>query len=503
MRAWLVRAGRDGEREAYALGDGRTIAGWEELPDLTGVDSKRGIRAAIEATYPDESNALVGNWTGQLDRFINQMAIGDIVAMPRKGEDKVIALGRIESGYEFLAENDPGFQHTRRVDWVMPDLERASIHHDLLASMGALLTICELERNHSADRLDGMLNGEPDPGPHEASARIASLEELPAIVPVTTSIRELLNAAGLQRRTAGTVDALETKLLAMGLETSIPIDDGLIDDEITISVLPVSGGKRALVEEARGSGGASPREIRVGYRVSAIPSASLLPLFVTPTDPLSVAQTHMLEKNYSQLAVVDNGALVGAVTWESIAVASISRRPELVGDARVVSPPMVSPRQNVLEIRRYVEQHGYVFVSGADGQIGGIVTLSDLAAEFGRDRRPLMLVEEIELRIRRAVQAHFTDEEIASSPARAKRVSELTLGAYPHLLENESDWLKLQWSGVEHSRVLELVKITAGIRNNLMHFSQDPIEDSALEDLEGLLRLLRAIDRDPGDSLLT
>jgi len=34
MSVWLVRAGKNGEREDFALENGVAVIGWDELPDL-------------------------------------------------------------------------------------------------------------------------------------------------------------------------------------------------------------------------------------------------------------------------------------------------------------------------------------------------------------------------------------------------------------------------------------------------------------------------------------
>jgi restriction system protein len=67
--AWLVRGGEHGEREEIALSRGLVIAGWEELGSISDCESREGIRQALTATYPEVSDKVIGNWTGQLWRF--------------------------------------------------------------------------------------------------------------------------------------------------------------------------------------------------------------------------------------------------------------------------------------------------------------------------------------------------------------------------------------------------------------------------------------------------
>lgn len=142
-----------------------------------------------------------------------------------------------------------------------------------------------------------------------------------------------------------------------------------------------------------------------------------------------------------------------------------------------------------------VLQNGFVFVASTEEAVGGIITIEDIAQEFGKDRVPLQLVEEIELRIRRAVRKKFSVHDLKDAEMRPPSFDRLTLGKYPHLLRKNSNWAKLQWPGVDGERVITLIEKAAKIRNSLMHFSQDPILDQELRDLEGLVRILRAVDK--------
>lgn len=502
MRAWMVRAGASGDREKFALTEGRTVAGWEEVPSLENATKREHIRSIVAESYPDESNYVIGNWTGQLDRFVSKMHIGDLIIMPSKLEDGKFALGVVKSNYEYLAENEPGFRHTRRVEWKRPNLEKQILQHDLRASIGSLLTVCELERNSAARRFNHILLHGSDPGPvGKDSALPETLEELPDAAPVTTSIRSLLSIAGFHRRTSGTVSALQDQLAELGLSTTPPFDEGLIDDEIIIRNIAAEEDTSTAADLDTATAPSTRRTTAgsssVTHPVSAVPSATREPDSVSSGDKLSFAQTIMLENNYSQLAVVDNGALRGALTWTSIAIAGLKKTPQIVADALIDSPPIIHLHQNVLDVVDLVEQQGYVFVLDEAQQIGGIITISDLAQEFGRDRRPIMLIEEVELRLRRATQKHLTDADVESSPARVSKLKDLTLGSYPFLLQNEALWQKLGWVGVEQDRVLSLTRLTANVRNQLMHFSQDPLEGDQIEPVERLLRILRIIDREP------
>jgi len=115
--AWMIRAGREGEREEQALREGLAIAGWHELDDITACTTRDELRAEVRETYPDASKAVVANWTGQLWRFREVIAEGDFVVMPLKNR-RMIAIGSVTGPYEFRHDTDPGMRHVRPVKWV-------------------------------------------------------------------------------------------------------------------------------------------------------------------------------------------------------------------------------------------------------------------------------------------------------------------------------------------------------------------------------------------------
>lgn len=490
MRAWMVRGGRQGQREQVALSEGRALIGWSEVGDLSGL-SREEIREALAAAHPDESNHLIGNWTGQLDRFVNEMRVGDIVVMPLKS-DGTFAIGTIRSDYGFDASVEG--EHFREVEWRRVDVERTILKHDLRASLGSLLTVCELARFGSAERLMAVQDGKPDPGPVREGGPLPNrIEELPTDTPTPMTVRELLDLANADRRTAQTVTMIEELLQAVGLKAVPSITDAEIDEQIVVAPLD-DRVQRDRPDRTSPPTPGTDAEHSVGYRIHQIPSARRTPVSVSREDLIADARTAMLDGNFSQLAVVEAGGLAGVITWESIAIAHMHGNPRTVGEAMTTSPPTVAPYANVLDVVSQIESNGYVFVRGEANEIGGIVTIADLTAEFGRDRRPLVMIEEIEMRMRRAVKARLTDADIERSTANCKTIDQLTLGAYPFVFDDDSVWQKLGWEGIQRDRLRLLVKRIAGVRNSLMHFSQDPLSEETFFMLEGTLRLLRAVD---------
>ena len=129
MRAWMVRAGRRGEREIKALTDGVVIAGWEEVEDnLSDISSSNDLLALLVGVYPDVSPQVISNWTGQLWRFREEIDEGDLVVMPvSSGARRQIAVGTVIGRYCYEATAEPGFRHMRPVHWVRKDIDRDAV----------------------------------------------------------------------------------------------------------------------------------------------------------------------------------------------------------------------------------------------------------------------------------------------------------------------------------------------------------------------------------------
>ncbi|MEU2947794.1 hypothetical protein VSQ78_00390 [Nocardiopsis alba] len=164
--AWLVRAGRYGERENWALENGFVGGGFAGLRDLTAVDSRARMVELVEQEYKDESQGLIRNYAGQLWAFRGKMQIGDLVVLPLKNRKRpMLAIGRIVGDYEFDAEAAEDRQHLRRVEWLRTDVPRDKAEKDLRNTLGAFMTVCELWRNDAAWRLAELARTGSDPGP--------------------------------------------------------------------------------------------------------------------------------------------------------------------------------------------------------------------------------------------------------------------------------------------------------------------------------------------------
>lgn len=157
MALWLVRAGKLGEREDFALKNNVAAIGWEELSDLSSIKERSDLAELLRKTYPDEKRNALRSWESQLWHLLMDMNNGDLIALPLKHRS-AIAFGEVSGEYHYAKENPFGTKHTRPVKgWT--EIPRNQFDKDILYSFGALSTVCNIQRNRAEERVRAMLSG--------------------------------------------------------------------------------------------------------------------------------------------------------------------------------------------------------------------------------------------------------------------------------------------------------------------------------------------------------
>ena len=152
----MVRAGSYGEREQDALDGDFVTIGWNELPDLAAITSRDSLKQLMEEEYSDDKKRAIANYTGQVWAFYKRIQIGDLVALPLKTQS-AIAIGRITGPYEYRTNLGDEIHHTRKEQWIRKDIPRTDFDQDLLYSLGAFMTVCQISRNNAEARVKSML----------------------------------------------------------------------------------------------------------------------------------------------------------------------------------------------------------------------------------------------------------------------------------------------------------------------------------------------------------
>lgn len=162
--AWVIRSGRYGEREAWALSEGYSGGGWDEVPDLSPLTTREQVAEILAEALPELAANVLANYTGQMYALRRRIQPGHLIVMPLKSA-RSLALGVVTGGYRYLAqEPDPSKRHVVEVDWRVTDLPRSDVKQDLLYTLGSLLSIFAPSKNHAVERLWALLETRSDPG---------------------------------------------------------------------------------------------------------------------------------------------------------------------------------------------------------------------------------------------------------------------------------------------------------------------------------------------------
>ena len=157
MALWLFRAGRRGEYEKRFLEENRVYLTWDKLShDLSKVKTKKDLHALLLRVYPEAKHPTIRNWTGQVWPIAHVMKEGDWIVLPSKLKPASVHFAEITGPYVFDPNAEDPFYHFREVKWIATDIPRSNFDQELLYSLGALQTICQIERKGAENRVRAM-----------------------------------------------------------------------------------------------------------------------------------------------------------------------------------------------------------------------------------------------------------------------------------------------------------------------------------------------------------
>jgi restriction system protein len=188
MSLWMVRAGKHGEHESKFLDEERVYLTWESLNrDLSKLSDRNELISLLADVYAGESLAWLRNNAAQIWTFAKRMQKGDWIGVPSK-KQPTFNIAEITGDYVFDPQAQDPYYHWRSVHWVGRDVPRTAFGQDLLYSFGAIMTICQIERNDAERRVREMASrnwapetsdavADPQPDASEAGEGV-DLEEL-------------------------------------------------------------------------------------------------------------------------------------------------------------------------------------------------------------------------------------------------------------------------------------------------------------------------------------
>lgn len=115
--AWVVRPYPDGVSRIKEFLEQDIVAiGWPHVPDLTSARDRQAIRSALRDADNSASERPLGQATGTVHRFRNEMRVGDYIVMPAGDQ---IFVGTVQSDYCYdQSKVAEGYPHQRAVDWL-------------------------------------------------------------------------------------------------------------------------------------------------------------------------------------------------------------------------------------------------------------------------------------------------------------------------------------------------------------------------------------------------
>lgn len=236
------------------------------------------------------------------------------------------------------------------------------------------------------------------------------------------------------------------------------------------------------------------------YRIGKLEAANKSLIFVSPDSELSEAIIKMLTYDFSQLPVMQqpNRGLKGVISWRSIGIKlSAGKSFNNVRDLMEANYQLISSDTSLFKAIPMIIEHDYVLVENSIKEISGIVTASDLSLQFQQLSEPFLLVAEIENQIRN-ILSKLPKEDIINakdekdSERSIDGVSDLTFGEYLRLFQNPSIWAKLNLH-IDRKTFCEQLEKTKEIRNNIMHFDPDGLDQESIETLRRVARLLQTL----------
>lgn len=310
------------------------------------------------------------------------------------------------------------------------------------------------------------------------------------VVPPKESVRAFLLWFGAERRGLRVVRVIRAALRRHGVTTSPDFEWAYIDGQI--------GFTKATADSGKPNGVADDLALDPTYRISSLASANKVPVSVTPDATLQQITTLMMSNDFSQLPVMGGPRDVkGVVSWKTIGSRLALKKPITAARDCMESAKLLGVSEPIFTALSTIAAHDYVLVQAQDKTISGIVTASDLNEQFLLLAEPFLLVGEIENGVRRLLHGKFTEKELTSAKAPgddARQIdtpADLSFGEYIRLIEAPESWKKLKMEIDRATFVAELNKVR-DIRNDVMHFDPDGLDD---DDLVFLRRFAKFLNR--------
>lgn len=306
------------------------------------------------------------------------------------------------------------------------------------------------------------------------------------VAPQKETVRSLLSWVGVGRRGSHVVRRIRSALKRHGLATSPDFEWAYPTALISFVRAPES--------ETAALGDFDPT-----YRIGHLESADRMPVCVTPNASLQEVVTLMMTNDFSQIPVLSGPREIkGVVSWKSIGMRLALLKTGQIAQDLMHVPIIVTRDEPMFSAISVIAMHDYVLVQGQDKALCGIVTASDLNEKFLNLAEPFLLIGEIENGLRKLMHGKFTVSDLGSVRAAGddsrgiESPADLTIGEHLRLLENPANWEKLKVR-IDRSVFIKQLHRVREIRNDVMHFDPDDLEDAELRFIREFAQFMKRL----------
>lgn len=331
----------------------------------------------------------------------------------------------------------------------------------------------------------------------------------------SVTVRELISWFGYSRRRTWVVGEVRRELRRLGLRTVPDLDWTYLDGEVVFlsaekttehgatAEPQTSQISREISDQMTLSDSAVATVVKAldpTFRIGRLDIGKKTPISVSPDARIDDVIGIMLKNDFSQLPVMTTEREVkGLFSWRTLGSCRVwGRSCTYVREAMEQNHQVVTEDNTLFEVMDHIERHECVLVRDSTQKIRGIITPYDIAVTFNSLGESFLLLSEIENLIRWLIGDKFSREELIAvrDPNDAMRsiekVTDLTLGEYVRLLQKPECWTRigLQFDKTEFVKELER---TRDIRNDVMHFDPEGIDEDDLKHLRDHVQYLRRL----------
>lgn len=207
----------------------------------------------------------------------------------------------------------------------------------------------------------------------------------------------------------------------------------------------------------------------------------------------------MMMNNYSQLPVM-NGArkIVGYISWETIGEArSKGIDSDDVKDYKRDGIKVFKRDTPLMMAIREIYKNDFIVVVENDGMPCGIVTTADVSSQFLTWTEPFVMLEQIENQVRHLLDEKILLEDLKNVCQEEGReintIDDLTFGEYQRLFENPKHWERIGLKSVDRALFVQMFDDVRIIRNDVMHFDPEGIDETSREKLKSMANFLNKL----------